>query len=282
MTKSHLSYLKNLILAVFGIPCGVLVGVTGLSPAPLLQPALRFLLGLSGATLNGVVLVFVSFAAWSALVAFGQSGHVPWFSGLLLTIGTFAGAALAGKAVTRSTSVFVRLRPIWTFVLLSLSLMMIVQSFGIGGRSFPETSVLPDQGAVLPLVWSFSIGVVVGFVGLVGELGSMLTVPLLFYLLGRSIRASEGTGLYVLVLASLPTAMVHALRRALDVNAALALTIGGVLGALFGSHLAVDQLSEGVLLFLSGGALTIYSLINLFQRPIVDENDRKNSTTNRS
>jgi uncharacterized membrane protein YfcA len=285
MSRPNLSYLKNLILAVVGIPCGVLTGVTGLSAAPILQPTLRYLLGLKSESLSGLVLVMVSFTAWSGLLSFGQTGHVQWFNGLMVTLGTFGGAALATKAVLKNPTVFVKARPFWTFLPLFFALMMIAQSTGVIKLSFPAVGLLPSNGPVLPLIFSYLIGVIVGFVGLVGELGSLLTIPLLVYLLGRSITAAEGTALFVLVLASLPTALIHALRRTVDMNTALAMSIGGVLGALFGSHLAassIKALPDATLLFLCGFALTVFSLMSLFQKPTVDESAKPDSTTKNS
>jgi|GEM_PF-1810970 uncharacterized membrane protein YfcA len=280
MARPDLSYLKNLTLAIVGIPCGVLTGVTGLSAAPILQPTLKWLIGLDGAPLAGVVLVMVSFTAWSGLFSFGQAGHVQWLNGFLVTMGTFFGAALAGNAIKKSPSFFVKMRHFWSLIPLALAMLMIAQATGIVDPAYFARPLLPTMGYFLPLFWSLLIGIAVGFIGIVGELGSMLTVPLLLYLLGRSIWEAEGTALYVLVLASLPTALIHALSKTLNSKAAIFLSIGGLLGALYGSHIAVSAavpVHPNFLIFLCGAVLAAFSLGSLFQKPLpilpADTND---------
>jgi len=285
MARPDLSYLKNLTLALFGIPCGVLTGLTGLSPAPIVQPSLRWLIGLSGPPLNGVVLVLVSFAAWTGLLTFGQTGHVQWLNGFLVTVGTFAGAAFAGAAIKRLPVLFAKARPLWTFIPLALALLMIAQAAGLVNPKLTVGPLLSSQGHFLPLLWSLLIGVAVGFIGAAGDIGSMLTVPLLIYLLGQSIWEAEGTALYVLVLASLPSALIHALGRTLNTKSALFLSGGGILGALYGSRFAVDTsyaIRPETLMFFCGSVLAIYSLMSLFQKPITAPPVEPNTVTKRS
>ena len=275
MSRPNLSYLKNLILAVVGLPCGVITGVTGLSCAPALQPALRWLIGIQGSSLNGVILVMVSFVSWTGLLSFSQSGDIQWANGFCITIGTFGGTVLVGKLIQRSPIYFVRARAAWSFIPLACALLMISVSTGHIARDIPAEPLLPTTGRLLPLLWSLAIGVGVGFIGYAGELGSILVNPALYFLLGRSILQSEGTALYILVLASLPAALVHAIRRTLNTDAAFALSIGGVFGSLFGAHLAVKELPDSTTTFVCGGTLALFSLISLFQRPEVSQ-DRNN------
>jgi uncharacterized protein len=267
MPRTNLSYLKNVILAATGIPVGVLTGLTGISPAPLVQPILTWLLGLNGATLNGVVLAAVSFSAWSGLLSYGQFGDVSWLEGFVLLIGNFVGAVLAGKAILRSPIFFVRSRTAWSFLPLFFATTMIVCAVEPSSRSAVTFAVLPHSGPILPLVWSILIGIIAGFVGQAGEIGSILVVPLLLFFLGKTIWQSEGTALFVLVLASLPTVLIHALKGQINANAAIALSIGAVFGALYGSHSAVYQVADGTLVLITGITIAVFSLIKLFQRP---------------
>jgi uncharacterized membrane protein YfcA len=278
MTRPNLSYLKSLILAVVGIPCGVFTGLTGLSCAPILQPLLRWLLGISGSSLSGTVLVAVSFISWCGLVSYGQNGDVQWGSGLLITLGILIGATLAGKAIKSSPLFFVKMSKVWSFIPLLFSLIMIAQSTNIIARTTLGTSWLPNTGPVLPIIWCVLIGVIVGFIGLAGDLGSMLVIPLLLYATGKTIYQAEGTALFALLMVSLPTATLHLLRRSFNPSTALALSVGGVFGALFGSRIAVNAPATLTLIFVCGAAILIFSLMNLFQTvPTAKPTDSSNT-----
>jgi len=273
MARPNLSYLKYLLLAVFGVPCGILTGLTGLSCAPILQPSLRWLVGWKGPVLSGAVLLLVSFSALSGVFSFGQSGSLLVGSSVLIAIGSFLGASTAGATVRKNVEFFVKARSFWIVLPLVFSCLMVARSLGLIGHR-ANSELLPEYGPLLQLLWSIVIGFVVGFVGLVGDLGSLMTVPLLLLVLGRTIWQAEASALFVLLLASLPTALVHTLRRTVDFNGALALTGGGILGALFGSHEAVQldrQTSGSLLQFICGVTLAIFALLSLFQSPVKDE-----------
>jgi uncharacterized protein len=266
MSRSNLSYLKNVFLAAVGIPCGVLTGLTGLSCAPILLPLLTWLIGANGAPLGGIVLATISFTAWSGLLAFGQLGHVSWFDGFMLLLGTFLGAFIAARSILYAPKFFVRARKVWSIIPLLFALLMVVQSLGIVPKSALHSFVLPHAEGILVLLWSLVIGAFVGFIGQVGELGSLLIIPMLLYILGWTILQAEGTALFVLVLASLPAAVVHALRGSMNTRAALSISIGAACGALYGSHNAVYHVQTDALMLLCGGTLAVFSLLALFQR----------------
>ena len=108
---------------------------------------------------------------------------------------------------------------------------------------------------LLPLAF----GVLVGLsLGLVGGGGSILTVPILVYVLGESVHLATGTALAIVGANALIGAWEH--RRAGRVLLPVALTFGGVgiLGALAGSwlnHLAPERaVLEGFALLMLAAA----------------------------
>jgi hypothetical protein len=72
MSRPNLSYLKNIILAIFGIPCGILTGLTGISNTYFASPMLSKMIGASGARLIGSTLAIATFSALTGLLAYGQ------------------------------------------------------------------------------------------------------------------------------------------------------------------------------------------------------------------
>jgi uncharacterized membrane protein YfcA len=267
MPQPNLSYLKNTMVAVAGIPAGVLTGVTGQSSAPFLQPFIDWLLGINGSSLNGVALAAVSFSSWSALLAFGQSGNVSWLSGAMILLGTLFGTTLAAISVRKSPSFFIRVRSLWSFLPLMLAIIMIVSVFEPGATTQLKVFVLPHSSAIITQFWCVIIGIAVGFVGQTGDLGSILIVPLLLMLLQDSLLLAEGTALFVLFLASFPAFLLHAFKGQIEPNAAMALSFGAVFGSLFGSHIVVTGMGTSQMIVLCGLTIAAISLSKLFQSP---------------
>ncbi len=84
-------------------------------------------------------------------------------------------------------------------------------------------------------------GIAVGiFSALFGVGGGILMVPYLVLVLGLSQHVSEGTSLLVIVPTALAGAVAHAKRGYVDVRAAGALALGGVIGAVSGAVVGLE------------------------------------------
>lgn len=272
MARPDLSYLKNLILVAVGIPCGVLTGVTGQSASPVFQPLVRWLLGLKGTILGGVVLGAVALSAWTGLFAYAQTRHVGWSLGVAYALGSLIGAAWGARLIKARAEIPAIARPIGALLTAGLALVISAEALGI----LPFHTLAPLPGRWLPPLGGFALGALLGFFGQAAEIGSVLTVPGLVYLLGRPILEAQGTALLVTVLAALPVALLYLSQRLMDLRIALALSFGGFLGALFGSRLAVGQFSDTGLLLLQGLMLIGIGLSLLFQKaPPADDAPRQ-------
>lgn len=267
MARPNLSYLKNLILALLGVPCGALTGLTGIGNSIVLMPLLRWLIALKGQALSGTTLTIMFFSAMTGLVAYWQVGDVLWQVGIALIVGYIAGAILGGKLQPLPGTGLGRLRPVWAALVVALGLFMIANglrhfgpplrmiytpSFGLRGIPLYSLTVL--------------IGLVVGFVSRVADLGGTLMAPALVYLLRFPAPDAQGTALFVLLIASLPGALRYGAVRQLDSRASVWVSFGAVVGALIGSRGAFALRADG-LIFLYGVALALIGIGILIAPP---------------
>lgn len=258
MARPNLSYLKNLILAVVGLPCGMLTGLTGIGNSVVLLPLLRWLIALKGQALSGTTLVVMFFSAVTGLVAYWQVGDVLWPMGIALIIGYIPGAIIGGMAQPGNRPS--ALRPLWSVLTIALGFFMVANALHQVGP--PIRLVYSTPYALTgPLLYAatFGMGLVVGLISRMADLGGVLMVPALIYIFRCPARYAQGTALFVLMIASLPGALRYGAVRQLDSRAAIWVSFGAVLGALIGSRGAFSLRAEGLIL-IYGAALLLIGL----------------------
>lgn len=266
MARPNLSYLKNLILAVVGVPCGALTGLTGIGNSIILLPLLRWLIALKGQPLSGTTLTIMFFSAMTGLVAYWQVGDVLWQIGIALMIGYLAGAIFGGKLQPVPDAGIGRFRSVWALLIIALGVFMAANAlrhFGPPIRLLYTTS-FGLRGLAL-YGFTFLIGLAVGFISRIADLGGTLMVPALIYLLRFPAPDAQGTALFVLLIASLPGALRYGAVRQLDSRASVWVSLGAVIGALIGSRGAFSLRADG-LIFIYGIALVLIGL-GIFARP---------------
>ena len=266
MARPNLSYLKNLFLFLFGLPAGVLTGLTAIGSSLVLAPGTRWLLGLRPARAGATALAATAFAAFAALFAYAQHGDVRWGLALLLTGGQIVGAGWGARLVTRLPRL-ASLHVLWAALTVAGGLAMAAQGRQVlAGHPWavPVFGLNPN-GAVF-LLWAFLVAVLVGLVSRVVGLGGVLLVPAAVYLLHLRPHLAQGTALVVLLLAALPGMLIYARRGELEPRATVWLSVGGVFGALSGAFWATQLRSDFALLAVFGLALTVAGLAMLWRR----------------
>lgn len=93
MARPTLSYLKNLILFLYGLPLGTLTGLTAIASSVFTVPVVRSLLGLRPARAVGTGLAVTFFTAFAAILSYGQQRFILVGLSLLLAICQIVGAA---------------------------------------------------------------------------------------------------------------------------------------------------------------------------------------------
>ena len=261
MARPNLSYLKNLLLFLFGLPLGLLTGLTGTAASVFAVPGVRSLLGLHPARAIGTSLVVTFFAALASLLSFAQHDFLRGWLALALLVGLSVGKVL-GQRVGQVPA----LNWLWGTLLAAAGLAMIAQGLGflpsIAGHSLlkiiaPHTFLLLVVALLLTLV----LGAVSHWMGL----GAELLVPLEIYALGQSPHLAIGTAILVLVLASLPGVLLLLSRRQIESQSATWLSFGGLLSGLAGAAWAVS-LSNTFLVVLFGLLLAVLGVLRLWRR----------------
>jgi uncharacterized membrane protein YfcA len=261
MARPNLSYLKNLILVLIGLPCGALTGLMGISSSVATIPLLRFLLGLQGARINACALSITFFCGLGALLSYSQSGNIHISTAVLLAVGQVFGAAW-GQSVSARSSRLKRLAPLWSLLVLGLGVDMLIKP-----TYFEECASTRNlwiwHGILISLLWTFSVGIAVGFVSSLFKLGGVLIVPASIVFLHLSPQVAQGTAIAVLIMASLPGLLRYVPLKVIDPQVATWVSFGGVFGSLIGAYYAVHTLSNSSLIMMFGVALVSIGLLML-------------------
>jgi uncharacterized membrane protein YfcA len=263
MARPNLSYLKNLILFLFGLPLGLLTGLTAIAGSVFAVPAVRSLLGLRPARAVGVGLATTFFAAFASILSYAQHGFVLGWLALLLAVCQVVGAAWGERAAAR-LPILDRLPWLWGAFVIAGGLAMLAQGLGLFGAHLPWHADFIHRPWLYPQ--AALIAVVVGFVSRIIGLGGVLMVPAAIYGLAMPPHAAEGTALVVLALASLPGMLIHARRGDVEPQAATWLSVGAVFGGLSGALWAVTTLTDRNAVILFGLLLLILGVMLLWRR----------------
>ena len=254
-----------MLLFLFGLPCGLLAGLTGLAAGVVAGPLARFLLGLKANRLSGVTLTVTFFAALSAILSYSQHGFIVWAYVLVLVIGQAAGALLAQKLVTRCPKL---LAQNWLWAALVVAIGLALCAHGVGVWHFQFT-LLPGHSGLAALVVTLTcLAVLIGLASGVMGLGGVFTVPALLLVGGLSQQAAQGIAIAVLLIASLPGVLAHGARRDLEPASATWMSLGAIFGGLVGAFYAVSPgLTAGNLTVIYGVVLTVLGLSILWRNP---------------
>jgi hypothetical protein len=256
MARPNLSYLKNLALVLTGVAVGAVSGLTGMGGALVLSPALAYLLGLRERKLAATTLIVTTVAAAFALVAYGQAHLLSLRAVLIFAVASVVGVgigAAAPLAPWRSSRAVSILASVLT---LSLSIWMIYNVAAIAG-----SAGAPRMEPSLPGL--FGAGFASAFIGKVGSVGGVLTVPAMVLIVGLVPARAQATALAAIVLISaIPTAMAASRKEPAPAPTFWS-SFGAALGALAGSQFAV-KLTATDLLLVYGVGLFAIGFVRLF------------------
>ncbi len=263
MARPNLSYLKNLILFLIGIPLGIVAGLTAMAASVFAVPVVQPLLGLRAGRAAGIGLTATFFAALAGLLSYGLSGRILWGLALILAVFQVVGAAWGERLVGRFP-VLDRLPWLWGTLIVLGGLAMAAQAFGL--LSGPVSLSHITVKTLWLYLWAVPVGIGVGVVSRVLSLGGVLLVPAAIYALGLPPQTAQGTALVVLALASLPGMLLRAQRGEVEAQGATWLSGGAVLGGLAGALFAVgNSMTEAHTLLVFGAVLTLVGLSMLWR-----------------
>lgn len=204
-----------LVYAAIGLVGGFLSGMFGVGGGILIVPALIYLARHDPKRAAGTSLLAILPVSIVGVITYAIAGHVDVWLALILAAGSIAGAPIGSWLLSRVSRVAL------TLAFIAFLLVVIVSLF----------LVIPSRDAVVDLTWGsgaglLALGLVVGVMsGLLGIGGGVIIVPMLVLLFGASDLIAKGSSLLMMIATSISGTVSNALRRNVDVPAAV--TVGG-------------------------------------------------------
>jgi uncharacterized membrane protein YfcA len=261
-----------LLLGLGGV-VGFLSGVFGVGGGFLMTPLL-ILLGISPAVAVGTQASQILASSFSGVIAHMRRGNVDVRMGLVLVVGGMLGSVIGiwlFGVLRRLGHIDLSISLAYVFFLGIVGALMLVESvrawFRLRARrdtftkrhrhlwlhGLPLKMRFHKSHLYISSLMPFGLGVLAGIlVAIMGVGGGFLMVPAMIYLLGMPTQMVVGTSLFQITFVTAVTTFLHAANtHTVDVVLALALIVGGVIGAQFGSSAGARLRAEQVRLLLA-------------------------------
>ena len=247
------------LLFLLGILTGTIAGILGIGGGLLIVPVLSlWQVSLVQATATSLVGVFIS--AVSGSLQNLLKGNLNWKASLglaLFGIPTAQLGAWLGDRVSNSLLAF-------SFAALSLVVIYLLdlkQKLKARNQNAPEVT---EQNGAVPSELRFApiagIGLLAGLLsGLFGVGGGAVMVPLQMLFLNESIKSAVRTSLGAIVAIAASGLIQHALNNNVLWKPGIALAIGGMFGAQFGTRL-LPRLPDQLVNFLFRALLVLIAI----------------------
>lgn len=266
---------NGLYIVLLGGLTGVLSGLFGVGGGFLTTPLLIFY-GIPPTVAAASAATQVTGASVSGVMAHRKRGGVDYRMGGVLVGGGIVGALIGAVLFSFLQSlgqIDVVINVLYVVLLGSIGTLMMREAV-TAIRPHSRFASAPARKrrhhpmvAALPLRWRFYnsglyisplapliLGTIVGILTmLMGVGGGFLLVPAMLYILGMSGNTVVGTSLFQILFVTMVTTMTHALTtKAVDIVLAGLLLLGSVMGAQFGTQIALKAKPEFLRLFLAG------------------------------
>ena len=250
-----------LLIVVLGVLVGLLSGMFGIGGGFLTTPLLIFY-GIPPTVAVASATTQITGASVSGVMVHMRRGGLDLKMGGVMIFGGLAGSVV-GAALFRllqsTGQIDVVIGFLYVLILGGIGGLMMVDSLKSLGyiKARESTGPRPRHNrwvASLPYRWRFhssglfispiaplALGFLAGMMTVfLGIGGGFILVPAMIYLLGMPARVVIGTSLFMVLVVSAATTMVHALTtRAVDIVLAALLLAGGVIGAQYGALLTL-------------------------------------------
>jgi len=291
------AHISPIYLAVVGFLIGVLGGFFGVGGSFIAGPALR-LAGLDWNFAVGTDLAHIVGKSVVAVRRHRAMGNVDLRLGLIMAVGTIAGAELGAQAIQmlkRAGNVNLVVSIVSIVVYISISSFMIWESrktlsqrgaikgakskkdhsaFGPVTRAIQRLKIwpmisLPASGIRAISLWMIlSVAFVGGlFSGFLGGGAVNIQMPSMVYVLGVPTHLAVGTDLFEIIISASYGTFSHAVKGNVDILIALVMHTGAAIGAQIGAistqYFAGPKIRLAfVPLPLIGAAIVIYTMIS--------------------
>jgi hypothetical protein len=271
---------NGLFIVLLGGLTGILSGLFGVGGGFLTTPLLIFY-GIPPTVAAASAATQVTGASVSGVLAHSRRKGVDYRMGGVLVVGGMVGALIGAglfSALQALGQIDVVINILYVLMLGSIGTLMMREAVsalrpGLLGKG-PQVRKRRHHPLVasLPYRWRFYasglyisplapliLGMLVGILTmLMGVGGGFLLVPAMLYILGMSGNVVVGTSLFQILFVTMVTTMTHALTtKAVDLVLAALLLLGSVLGAQFGTQIALKARPELLRLALAALVLLI-------------------------
>lgn len=251
-----------LVIVVLGFLVGVLSGMFGVGGGFVTTPLLIFY-GIPPTVAVASATTQITGASVSGVMVHMRRGGLDLKMGLVMIVGGLFGSVVGAglfRLLQSTGQIDVAINFLYVIILSSIGGLMLKDALvalgylgvrGNGGKPAPRHN---RWVASLPLRWRFyssglyispiapvTLGFVAGMMTVfLGIGGGFILVPAMIYLLAMPARVVIGTSLFMVLVVSGATTMVHALTtQAVDIVLAGLLLVGGVVGAQYGALLTL-------------------------------------------
>jgi uncharacterized protein len=271
---------NGLFIVLLGGLTGILSGLFGVGGGFLTTPLLIFY-GIPPTVAAASAATQVTGASVSGVIAHSRRKGVDYRMGGVLVVGGMVGALIGAglfSVLQALGQIDVVINILYVLMLGSIGTLMMREAVsalrpGLPGKG-PQVRKRRHHPLVasLPYRWRFYasglyisplapliLGMLVGILTmLMGVGGGFLLVPAMLYILGMSGNVVVGTSLFQILFVTMVTTMTHALTtKAVDLVLAALLLLGSVLGAQFGTQIALKARPEMLRLALAALVLLI-------------------------
>lgn len=270
---------NGLLIVALGFLTGILSGLFGVGGGFLTTPLLIFY-GIPPTVAAASASTQVTGASVSGVLAHSRRGGVDFRMGSVMVAGGILGAmigALLFRLLQAIGQIDVVINILYVLMLGTIGSLMMreaLQEIRPGGnkeqvvrkrRHHPLVAALPmrwrfySSGLYISPLAPVIIGMCVGILTmLMGVGGGFILVPAMLYILGMSGNVVVGTSLFQILFVTMFTTMMHSLTtKAVDLVLAGLLLLGSVLGAQFGTQIALKARPELLRLVLAAIVLAV-------------------------
>ena len=270
---------NGLYIVLLGGLTGILSGLFGVGGGFLTTPLLIFY-GIPPTVAAASAATQVTGASVSGVLAHSKRGGVDYRMGMVMVGGGVVGAlfgALLFRLLQALGQIDVVINILYVVMLGTIGLLMAREAIdalrpkAVGDaqarkrRHHPLIAGLPFRwrfyrsGLYISPLAPLFLGVIVGVLTmLMGVGGGFILVPAMLYLLGMSGNVVVGTSLYQILFVTMVTTMTHALTtKAVDIVLAGLLLLGSVMGAQFGTQIAMKARPELLRLVLAAIVIAV-------------------------
>jgi len=258
---------NGLYIVLLGGLTGILSGLFGVGGGFLTTPLLIFY-GIPPTVAAASAATQVTGASVSGVLAHSRRKGVDYRMGAVLVVGGMVGALIGAglfRVLQALGQIDVVISILYVLLLGSIGSLMMREAVsalrpGMFGqkpqvrkrRHHPLVASLPYRwrfyasGLYISPLAPLILGMLVGILTmLMGVGGGFLLVPAMLYILGMSGNVVVGTSLFQILFVTMVTTMTHALTiKAVDLVLAALLLLGSVLGAQFGTQIALKARPE--------------------------------------